>query len=548
MTFPAFASDLERLGVLLGSVIGPNGLDVMYSADGHIHTTNYGIKLLQLFPSKHPMFCILFDAARSLHSVTGDGAKRFVMIIAAALLQLHKHCPTAELLQYSRGFGYLGRLLNKDLLPQLLSLRGGTTPSGGWACGAPQEAKYARHLLDTCLIPHHQCHVRNKLRELLIEGLGEKPNITLLNNTIDCFESLVMLEAGGPLDQSHAISGFIFNGDNIIGSIPSSTDIVSAIIVKCGFEPVTASDTNLLVSTPSDVSRYSNYWSHHISVLLQHVYSFGVRLMIVRGNIPLLLTGTLSQRLEQQLCILVNVSDDTLKAMEKVTGVIPITELDELLFIDNANIISGTCKLKRFNATNYIIINDNGTPSSPFPSCVTSFFLSSPTIGLARQFKFAIWNCLLALRNSLISDKEIQFVYGGGSWEIALIRILKTYKENKLIKGSPDWNCFSSLEAGLLSVVSSLVSVKPHQRATFYQSVYDSSDQLTVNAATGSLVTLPDQTHDVIESYNNIQYIMSSVCHTLSQLLRIDAVHPVSKRLPPPLLEKDKTPENEETD
>ena len=126
--------------------------------------------------------------------------------------------------------------------------------------------------------------------------------------------------------------------------------IRSAIIVKCGFEPVTASDTNLLlvhatisfsfpspslppslslsllslslsplslslslslfvyaicrVSTPSDVSRYSNYWSHHISVLLQHVYSFGVSLMIVRGNIPLLLTGALTQRLEQHLCIL----------------------------------------------------------------------------------------------------------------------------------------------------------------------------------------------------------------------------------------------------
>ena len=40
---------------------------------------------------------------------------------------------------------------------------------------------------------------------------------------------------------------------------------------------------------------------------------------------------------------------------------------------------------------------------------------------------------------------------------------------------------------------------------------------------------------------------MSSVCHTLPQLLRIDAVHPVNKRLPPPLLEEDKTPEDEET-
>ena len=35
------------------------GLDVMYSADGHIHTSNYGIKLLQLFPSKHPVSLIV---------------------------------------------------------------------------------------------------------------------------------------------------------------------------------------------------------------------------------------------------------------------------------------------------------------------------------------------------------------------------------------------------------------------------------------------------------------------------------------------------------
>ena len=58
------------------------------------------------------------------------------------------------------------------------------------------------------------------------------------------------------------------------------------------------------VSSASDVRHFTNHWTHRVSDLLQLVDCLNVRLMIVRGNVPLVLSDTLTHRLKGQLCIL----------------------------------------------------------------------------------------------------------------------------------------------------------------------------------------------------------------------------------------------------
>jgi hypothetical protein len=59
-----------------------------------------------------------------------------------------------------------------------------------------------------------------------------------------------------------------------------------------------------------------------------------------------------------------------------------------------------------------------------------SFLLVGPTLGVARQLKFAIKCCLQSLCKSFNKDNQLCYVYGGGAWQIELIRLLRKFNLN----------------------------------------------------------------------------------------------------------------------
>jgi hypothetical protein len=113
-------------------------------------------------------------------------------------------------------------------------------------------------------------------------------------------------------------------------------------------------------------------------------------------------------------------------------------------------------------------------------------------------------------------------VYGGGAWQIELIRLLRKFNLNDNMSV-----CVSAIEMGLLEIVCALLNVQPPDRKypLLHQKIYNTTDPLMVDVIEGCLVPLRHGIDMVIEPFNNVQQLMGCVCHGIAQIIKIGSIH-----------------------
>jgi hypothetical protein len=99
-------------------------------------------------------------------------------------------------------------------------------------------------------------------------------------------------------------------------------------MLRCGFEFINNENSTIGVNSARDVSSLYSYWTGYVTSLLRHLVSRGVQLLLVQGPVPVALGGAIEAA---GLTIIPNVEKELITDMEKITGIIPLYELCELV-------------------------------------------------------------------------------------------------------------------------------------------------------------------------------------------------------------------------
>jgi hypothetical protein len=348
MNSSVLIKEMKQLLQLLKATFGPNGLEVIMNKDGHIISTKNGLELLQSFSLSHPLCCLLREIAKTQHHLIGDGIKCLLIVMAAGITQLRKQSATPT--DYSTSWSSLMTTCNSQSFVHLLDiLMQDTLPMLCLKCEVDVKGiKCVRMVADTYFTSCCKVDVAELLTRLVCDKLPNSlPGISSsLKVTLDCIESLINVASGHSVTLSTSVNGLIIDKDNLMGcQLPTSKNI-SLAMLRCGFEFINNENSTIgywtrmsvcddikinvhcRVNSARDVSSLYSYWTGYVTSLLRHLVSRGVQLLLVQGPVPVALGGAIEAA---GLTIIPNVEKELITDMEKITGIIPLYELCELV-------------------------------------------------------------------------------------------------------------------------------------------------------------------------------------------------------------------------
>lgn len=326
----------EALESLLQPCFGPNGLDVLLErADGHAGCINSGVQLLGSVTLSHPVGLLLSRAIKEHHLICGDGSKKMVLMLAAALREIHKHCSALQpgygtpttLVEVSRALKHL-----RYALMTVSGLKREANVSETLQLQCFETVKsFCFRILDTGFGNGFSYCVRKRLKDITVAILfpdGVKNFDTAKEQLHYCQDNLHCLTThlpGVAVTESQAFPGFIIDRDFINPPLEGELRNFRFLLLMSGleWEEEAGRSTSISVSSADDLKKTVDFFSRYLQQLVECIHKRGIRLVLCGGRI----TPVARQLLQEyKIAAIQMVPEEMLETISEYTGVFLVVD------------------------------------------------------------------------------------------------------------------------------------------------------------------------------------------------------------------------------
>lgn len=342
-------SVLERL---LQPCFGPDGLAVLVNFSGQYCSVQGGYHLVSSISYTKPSLVnhLLVQAVKQFHQSTGDGSKKFILMLAAALRKLTAEdalcCARLSLVQ---SLAEVSTLLTETIIPSLATAESHLSHSlKSNVTGKPLE-NMCLNLMETYFANKVPLSVKVKMVEIAASLCFEESlSVDVLQNRIhhvlENFNEIFTLIPNEPATESQSFPGFIIERDFLV-TPPLPLEDFGVVLLSTGleFDDDEEEDAKIRPTYCVDSAPHLSTILHKVAgfseQLIAHLAKQGVRLVLSAKKIN---PVSIHHLRAYSIGAIQMLSEEQLRYMAEACGSTLCTARD-LLMLENAPIHGFHC-------------------------------------------------------------------------------------------------------------------------------------------------------------------------------------------------------------
>lgn len=537
MVLEDVASVILALERLLQPCFGPDGLAVLLdSGDGHIVSTCNG---LQIVTSVEPSGRLPVKAIKQLYEILGDGSKKFILMLAAALRELVPHVGGGlDAFGHRQVLADISWVLTHTVIPSLDTSQSSLVQSLEKNVTGDSLRDMCQSLAKTCIGNKMSLSVRSKVLHIISSLLfpqNEPSSVESLKTRIDFvrinFEEIFTRIPNAPTNESRTLPGFLLDRDFLCPPPSLPLEDFGVALVLTGLELDEDGQVTYDVKSAPHLTSIIHKVTELKEKLVQSLSDRGVRLVLCGEKIDPVSAHYLRQH---GIGAVQMVAEETLMYIAAASGTCPSPCARDLLEEGSHFIKGKSCSYLSVGKTRVVHLRcEAPSAASGVLLCGATGGQCKQTVGIVRQILGALtmWcdqgggGKLLALR-------------GGGAWELAVARDLeRRCRGNAVTRGSVQWMVYKALQKAFLAVPLTLLrnANLPSRARDSITTLHvllgndalRSEVPLGVDTTTGRLGGLDCPSSSLSscwEPYWSQITLVNCVCDLLIRILRIDMV------------------------
>ncbi|XP_078392858.1 BBSome complex assembly protein BBS10 [Cetorhinus maximus] len=387
----------ESLENIMVRCFGPHGRQVLFvRATGDILITKDGCRILETLLLEHPAARLVVRSVSAHCSLTGDGAKSFVLLLAAMLRGSRAEiggevpaCPGARRFWLARGLARLEQevlelALGRHLAPycaSALRLSGGQLQLPG-----EQAARVLGPYFGGKVGSSHAPFLTQLACDFL-RRLGDGETEPALSLAADCFPGLQGTVPGLPVGSSRVLEGLLLNRSFSLRCGEGETRVL--VVTGSLLPPLTEAGYTLRLETPAGLAGARDWAQARAEEALAHLRALGVGLLLSGPRQP---ACVLELARRHGISVVDCLPDDDLALVRRLTGAHPLSRAVEAQLGDTAP--ASFSRPAPLGSPGRVLVGFPGCRGLR-PHCLV---VCAPALGLAEQHRDAIHGAFKLLR------------------------------------------------------------------------------------------------------------------------------------------------------
>ncbi|XP_041068269.1 LOW QUALITY PROTEIN: Bardet-Biedl syndrome 10 protein [Carcharodon carcharias] len=389
----------ESLENIMVRCFGPHGRQVLFvRATGDILITKDGCRILKSLLLEHPAARLVVRSVSAHCSLTGDGAKSFILLLAAMLRGSRAEiggevpaCPGARRLWLARGLARLEQevlemALGRYLAPHCASalrLSGRQLQLPG-----EQAARVLGPYFEGKVGSSHASFLTQLACDFL-QRLGDGETEPALSLAADCFPGLQSTVPGLPVGSSRVLEGLLLNRSFSLSCGEGETRVL--VVAGSLLPPLTEAGYTLRLETPAGLARARDWAQTRAVEALAHLRALGVGLLLSGPRQP---ACVLELARRHGISVVDCLPDDDLALVRRLAGAHPLFRAVEAQLGDT--VPASFSRPAPLGPPGQVLVGFPGCRGLQ-PHCLV---VCAPALGLAEQHRDAIHGAFKLLRSS----------------------------------------------------------------------------------------------------------------------------------------------------
>ena len=434
---------------ILSNSFGPNSANaLLHDNCGKLILSAQSVAILNAIKVQDPRDKTLVAAALAFYKQHGNGGKSFVMFLHRLLRHLTFGVTQAKGLQHLQSFKlyFLNQLLSELRVNCYVT------------CSSNERDKIretASNIVRTSLQGKLFRNLHDIVSSLVLKLAFTKDVLlnVCIDETIDCFDDIVIDVAPRPVTDSRVLEGIIIQRDLLV-HCPRTLLACNAVVVVLHCDITVESDLNLQYQ--GSVSDWLQFKARLLQQFVQRLAQHNVSLLLVRGKASEALAEYCKKA---DVSVIHYVSDDDVARLQRYTGIQPVDAFTDVVDA-NCRATVSSCSLTDCYGVKGVLLSGFSN-SSNHTAPPRHILLCAPSQGMCRQIASLILASFKVLRAWLTPptgfDKTSEshlyhHVAGGAAFELTLCRAINT-----LLATAPDISC--DMRDALTRFVTSLYDI-----------------------------------------------------------------------------------------